>query len=155
MTHSNYHIDFFFSKRVLNFTVYLLAFISWPFQKLNLRTGVIVFFKRNITKKLNSIYIISEGLKAIVKNFDADKATQEYDFAKNLLFMYRDLYSKCNNVKFLYSGEIKELCDNTLSNFYDIESHLRRTGFAGITTNDDGHLLDFSSQLSLNSLHEK
>jgi len=115
------------------------------------------YWKTRIVVKLNKIlgeiYVISEGLKVVVKDFDKEKAAQEHNKAKKVLLNYRSLISKLEKVDFFKNQETKTISENTLSNFYSIEAHIRMLAFSDKPViPEDESLTEFASRLSLGSL---
>lgn len=154
--HTNYHISHpqvnIFHKS-LYFIIGLIAILNKKIDLIKIKTfktGLIV----KLNQILNRIYTHSVGVKTLIQGFDLEKAREEYPKALNQLEEYRSFYLKLEKVDFFNNNETKELADQTLSNLYKIEFHLRFITFTDISkNNEDKTLKDFASSLPLGTIH--
>ena len=64
------------------------------------------------------------------------------------------MYTTLEKADFLNNPETKEICDNTLLNFYSLEGRLRYITFdTPNDSEDDKNLSEAATRISLNSLH--
>lgn len=127
-----------------------LAFLF--FQKIrirNLKTGLIKIVKKHLTK----VYLISEGLKSVVKDFNKDRAEEEYGTAQDIANKLRYMVHKLEEINFFNDKEIKNIAESTILNFYQIEATLRTIAYEDLPAiSEDKELLEFASRISLSSL---
>ena len=151
MHYANYHIEHSFSGKILASIIGLLGLFSFllkPFKVRWYKTGLII----KLNKRLYKVYISSEGLKSVAKDYTKEQALEAYPHYEEMLKDYRQLYSSLEKVHFFNNDTTKDVSEKTLSNFYSLESGTRRTAFADINISTDKHLFEFASRLSLESL---
>lgn len=157
MSSAIYHIDQKFSNGAIDFKVSLINIFASSVKRfgINFRTGIIVKLRNDVIQKLSSIYVYSEGYKALVDGFDKIQADQEYESVKLLLSNYRHIYRNLERRQFLNNKQIAQLCENTLYNYYDIEHKMRIIAFSDEIVPEDKILTEVASNLSLSSIPEQ
>lgn len=120
-------------------------------RRLKLKTG----FIRKINLRLSSLYLTSEGMLKVLNDQTIEKQDLglAYHTAEQNLSKYRKFYSLFERVEFFKNNTTKELCNNTLNNFYNIEAHLRMLNFADSPPPPgDKELIEMASKFSMGSL---
>lgn len=135
---------------------YVAGSILSALKKGRLRTpgfGGFIFLNRVILKRLLLQSIV---LKRKASKYTSKESRIVYVHSKKLLFSYRKLFSTLEKNNFFNNDETEKIAEETLSNFYDLESILRNKAYENEPVNSDNKALtEFASDVSLLSLEDK
>lgn len=153
MMHSIY-IEPSLNNKLLDFKISLVKYGSEIRKALKLHVQH-TFFISNLNKDLARLFVMTEGIKAIVINndFPMDNIKEEHEKSKKSLMHFRSSYSKLEKNRFFKNSNTRKLSNNTLTNFYTIEYKLRTKAYAIYDNSADQDLLKYASSLSLSSLN--
>lgn len=148
---ANYYIADVKPNRLFSSAVHIFSTIPPLFKWLSRKywkTGIIV----KLNKELSELYLITEGQKNKILELTKEDSLETYKKAEHNLNSYRKLYTLLEKVDFLNNPDTKEIAENTLSNFYFVESRIRMIAFSDSPAiPEDKSLIEFSSNLSLGS----
>lgn len=152
LTLSNkYHLDPFYSNRLLNLKLKILNVLSIVKKTLSIRYSKTGLFE-SINKDLGKIYLMTEGLLKVVVEFDKSQAKEEHILAIKALKRFTKIYSILASANFFGSSETNSLADSILANLYSAEFILRNTAYEDIEIDPhDKELQEFASSVSINS----
>ena len=157
MISPDYHIDQLLRVNpIAQIRVYFINFITFFYRKthLSLHTGLVNKYRKTIIQRLNKTYVLTEGLKSIVRDYDRDQAIRQHDGVETLLIIYRLNFAKIENDDYAVTPLIKSLFEKIIENLYQIEFELRRKAFTDNPVLDDKTLTEHAAHLSLSSQQE-
>ncbi len=110
-----------------------------------------------MNNQLQKIYALSEhALEVVKQDTDVDQKTinKGYKSSKSVLKNYRNIYARLAKKDFYENQTTREIAENTLSNFYELEAHLRMLSFTAdcVPAPEDKELIEMASRLSMSSL---
>jgi hypothetical protein len=146
----NYNIDHNnLINRVLSCFVSSLVFAykSLKFTGIkNFRTGLI----NRLEKKIIKVDLMSEGLVSKVSKYSQLEAKKKHDGIAQVLRDYIKMYSLLTSANFFDNTQLREICSNTLNNFYEADAILKQKAFSDSQPNlEDKQLLEFASHMSI------
>lgn len=128
--------------------VYVAAY-KW--KKRNLKTGLTVTFNRNLSAMRRFPLRFMRDLP----HFTTKQTQKWYPLVKRMHLRYVRLYSSLEKANFLNNTNTRRIADEVSDLFYRAEQMYRRKAFAETPSDEnDRHLTEFASALSLNSLHQ-
>jgi len=106
-----------------------------------------------VVKDFSKVFLMTEGIKNILYEIQDDHVTKSYDLINKTFVRYRRMADPIIRIDYFENYELRNVIENTLDNFYEIEFALKQRAFKDASTDpNDEALKNAASALSLKAI---